>query len=179
MSARGHGTTHGTLRWGDVQEVVGLEATFSDAARTFPTVQLNQAHWEWPLTWCWWLALVPNMAKAETGTFKVRVDVTLGVGQAQATFPLFYALAPTGGIYLPVTDQRFFPAQDLQLRAIVSGAASQNAPDGVTISSFLAPQTEPHAMTHMLDHVEGKGGDQVEWMQSPFQEQPLRYRGGR
>jgi hypothetical protein len=177
MSDRDHGSALDTLRWGDVQQVVGLEATFSDATAIFKTVQLNQAHWRWPLSWVWRLALTPQMPAVETGTFKVEIQVTLGVGQAQTTFSLFYSITKTGSVYLPVTDSQLFPAQDIQMRAVVTGAASQaTVTDAIIIGSFLAPQTEPHAMTEMLERMQGKAPDQVEWMGEGFHPQALHYR---
>jgi hypothetical protein len=140
-------------------------------------VQLNQAHWRWPLSWVWRLALTPQMPAVETGTFQVEIQVTIGVGQAQSTFSLFYAITKTGSVYLPVTDSQLFPAQDIQMRAVVTGAATQaNVTDAIIIGSFLAPQTEPHAMTEILARLEGEPKDQVEWMPEGFHPQALHYR---
>ncbi len=124
--------------------------------------------------------LVPQFDSTETGTFTAEFLMTLGVGQGEMQTQLRYTISPTGGVYLPQNQQMLVPAQDLQLTVRVTGTATVSNPNGqdnLLVGAFIAPQTEPHAMTAMFElTVEGKGPEPVEWMGPGFTPQPLHYR---
>jgi hypothetical protein len=176
----GHGSAHDTLRWGDSQTLEGLETLAGGESDQVISKQMVAAHWRWPLSWNLWVAFVPIFDSTETATFTATLNVTIGVGQAIMTFPISYALAPTAGVYVPVFDQKLVPAQDLQIRVEVTGKAALTNPtgtDSLTVGLFVAPQTEPHAFTMLMDRiVSGERPDNVPWMQEGFTEAPMGYR---
>jgi hypothetical protein len=173
-----------TRRWGDSQQI--LVSGIQEESANVYTKQLLSCHWRWPLTWCVQLIMWPHLPVTETRTFEVDWEFQIGCGQAVAYLPFTYLFVPgVGGVYAPVTDQKFIPAENLQAIASVGvdspGTTGPN--DYFTISAFAAPQTEPHAMTQLLEHVRGTGNepDGTRWFrgsgsQGGFQEEPLRYR---
>jgi len=174
-----HGSAHDTLRWGDSHTFTGLASYFSDTS--VPSLfsrQMIAAHWRWPLSWNLWVAIVPSFEAETTGIITITLQTTIGIGQAIATFPIVYTLSPTSGVYLPITDQKLIPAQDLQIIAQLDATeATKGVNDNLTIGVFVAPQTEPHAMTHLLDKmVHGERPEEVQWMPPGFNEAPMGYR---
>jgi hypothetical protein len=179
MTARDHGSSLDTLRWGDVETViVGSTGELLSAS----TKQLVQAHWRWPLSWTVQFSFVANFgttAPAETVTFLFDVEFTVGVGQGKMTWVTTYTMVPSApNVYPNLSPQVTIPAQDLQIRVRVRSSAN---PTGVAGENFLvgcmvAPVTEPHAMTEALRVLEGEPRDEVEWMGPGFTPQPLHYR---
>jgi hypothetical protein len=180
MTSRDHGSSLDTLRWGDSETLLGLETLAGGESSTVLSKQLAQAHWRWPLSWSFWAMFVPMFDSTERATFTVITSVTLGVGQAQLTTEIRTDIAhDASNLYHPVNLAETFPAQDIQVRCRVIGQASLTTPggqDSLAIGIFLAPQTEPHAMTEILARLEGEGKDQVEWMREGFHPQALHYR---
>jgi hypothetical protein len=180
MTSRDHGSSLDTLRWGDAETLLGLE-TLAGVETTFiSSKQLAQAHWRWPLSWSFWAMFVPMFDSTERSTFTVITSVTLGVGQAQLTTEIRTDLPhDAANLYHPVNLAETFPGQDIQVRCRVTGQATLTNPNGVNslaIGVFLAPQTEPHAMTEILARLEGEPKEQVEWMREGFTPQELHYR---
>lgn len=168
-------TAHTTLRWGDSHLVPIINA--GGDVRNYATKQLVAAHWRWPLSWNVLLIVQPFFEPGEAATFTVAWDVVIGVGQTTQTFTLFQSVAPP---YNSIIDQRFWPAQDLQITGRVSGNSSRQ--EGILLGAFVAPQTEPHAMTELLEHARGarpqvqQHPQQVEWMPPGFVPEELGYR---
>lgn len=167
-------TAHDTMRWGDVETIPGLERLGLAEFPVLVSKQLAQAHWRWPLSWNVWLVLLPAFDAAEAGTFEVTFRVTLGVGQAQVEAPIPFTLTAP---YAPIIDQRFIPGENLQFRASVKATVGPtSAPDAITLAVFCAPETEPHAMTEMLEAARGDPAKVTEWMQNqPFTPEALQY----
>jgi hypothetical protein len=113
----------------------------------------------------------------ESATFTVQLQITLGCGQAMAQFSIPYTLAPTSGVYLPVYDQKFLPAQDIQVGVSVQGTANATSPgkDTLLVGLFVAPQTEPHAMTMVLDKLDADDERRDRWMREGFNPEHLQY----
>lgn len=168
-------TAHDTLRWGDVESF----RMRSGENLNVTSKQLLQAHWRWPLTWTVQFIALPSIDLVnETSTFTLTFRVTVGVGQAQITYPLVYTFAPP--TFAQVVDQKFIPAQDLQIIATLTGTvAALVKEESMVVATFAAPMTEPHAMTHLLDHHEG-AADRLQkaehWMPPGFNEERLAYR---
>jgi hypothetical protein len=172
--------THGgpatdTLRWGDTDHRP-INKTGPAEVVAFQSRQLVNAHWRWPLTWCVVTSIQPQMAAGEAGTFTVSIAFNVGLGQANSGFAIPFALT-AAGLYAPVFDQRFIPAQDLQINAFIVGTSTIAAQENIQISVWVAPMTEPHAMTHILERM---GGDpprgEHSWMGPGFTPEPLEYR---
>jgi hypothetical protein len=183
------GSAHDTLRWGDTRALTTLtELNASEGhLTTLESGQLTNAHWRWPLVWQCQLIITPNLpAQVELETFEFALVIQIGVGQAVDTLVKNYTMAPAAitGQYSPVTDSFQLPAQDIQAQIIVSvlGGSQPTGPtnESIQCSFFVAPLTEPHAMTHMLNHMTKHDVDPgPEWMSEGFHEQPLRYRSSR
>jgi hypothetical protein len=179
MTRRDEGSALDTLRWGDAEALLGLEKLSGIESDGVVSKQLVQAHWKWPLSWAYWAMFIPSFDSTESATFTAEVNLTIGVGQGQATTKIRYAIAPTGAVYFPVNDQKLIPGQDLQIRVNVTGKAALSNPNGqdiLLVGVFVAPQTEPHAMREILETMRGQGEDQVEWMREGFHPQGLHYR---
>lgn len=151
-------TTLSSIRWGDAENLEFVVPALALTPIVAPTKsQLVAAHWNWPLTWTVGVVLIPQFAATETATFSVDLLVTMGVGASVATFPVTYTLAPVAGAYLPVFDQKFFPSQDLQMKAQIRGVPTgpAGATENLFVGLFAAPLTEPHAMTRVLETLTG------------------------
>ena len=169
-----------TLRWGDSKTFANLSTTENV---NLSSKQLVAAHWRWPLTWKLMVAVVPAMVAAETAIFTLAIRVTVGSGQGTTTvkLPLIF-VAPSAGPGSAYLDQTFFfdiPAQDIQVEALLTGTANQPG-DSVTVGVYVAPVTEAHAMTHMLDGFAkderfGRGEREGGWMPPGFHPEPLQY----
>jgi len=185
------GSAHDTLRWGDtlvVPNLATLNATETSPSSSF-TKQLVAAHWRWPLVWVCHLVVQPNL-QGETQTFLINLLLNLGCGQGVIPFTRQYTLAPpytalTGpSTITDLSDTFQLPGQDIQAQVSVS-TVGNDQPTGstaqaLTIGFFVAPLTEPHAMTLMHDKiVHGEGPQPAQWMdgQTGFHPEPLRYRG--
>jgi hypothetical protein len=155
--------------------------------------QLVNAHWRWPLTWQTLVCIVPQFSPDEVGAMVVRLDWTLGSGDAQNTFQTFYtvSLDPTTGLYTSVIDtETILPGADVQvvLGALLPVAEASGLPaltttsvDVLDIGVFVAPQTEAHALLLLLegfskDERFGAGEREGGWMPPGFNEEPLGYR---
>lgn len=174
MTARNHGSSLDTLRWGDIETVsvpAAGETLFSQ------TKQLVQAHWRWPLAWAVQVSLVLDFGAVitETTTFFLDVEFTVGSGQAKMTYTETFSSTAAAG-YPDIAVSRTIPAQDLQIRATVRTAGAVTQVAQANIGCMVAPVTEPHAMTEVLRVVEGQAAGQVEWMREGFTPQPLHYR---
>lgn len=146
-------TTLSSVRWGDAQ---GLELVVGPTGIVnAQSSQLVHATWKWPLTWVVAVILIPQFQATEAGTFTVTVQAVIGVGAGAQPFNLTYAFPAAP--YVPVFDQKFFPSQDLQIRASVTGVSTlaPGTVEGLQVGLFAAPLTEPHAMTQLLEQVQG------------------------
>ena len=163
-------TAHDTLRWGDTR---GFQLSAGEAATDTPTQQLVAAHWDYPITWTVLLVMTPQLTGAEVNPFTVTYNVTVGVGQGTHTYPLTYDFI-AGGFYAPISDQKFIPAQDLQINALLTGNPSNN--EGFQIGAFAAPMTEPHAMREIGRILRGESQSHVQWMPPGFHPEEMGYR---
>jgi hypothetical protein len=168
-------TVHDTLRWGDVETLV-IHAAVGEIP-TLTSKQLASAHWRWPLTWTVLLPMTAMLEPAETADVIVTIEYTVGVGQAMVTYTEDFTITHASG-YAPLSPQRFIPAQDIQIRAFVTTSKTPTglADESVQVGCMIAPMTEPHAMTELLEHEVGIAQKEVEWMQNqPFTAEPLEY----
>lgn len=174
MTARNHGSSLDTLRWGDV-ESIAVPAAGETLAQF--TKQLVQAHWRWPLTWQLQLSFHAELGTnvTETADFLFDVEFTVGAGQAKMTYVETFTMTNASG-YADVAVSRALPAQDLQLRVFARSSKAVVQAAQLIIGAMVAPITEPHVMIEMLDNLEGQRHDQVEWMREGFHPQPLHYR---
>jgi hypothetical protein len=172
-----HGSAHDTLRWGDSHTFNNLQDLSGESSELLSKQQIA-AHWRWPLSWNLWVAIIPQFEASETASFVIELQTTIGVGQAVATFPLRYTLSPTAGVYLPITDQKFLPGQDIQIITnVFNSTNTTGVNDNLTVALFIAPQTEPHAFTKMMDRlVHHESPDEVQWMPPGFYEAGMGYR---
>jgi len=173
-----HSSAHTTLRWGDTENLIGgLNAPgTTEGAGTATSKQLVAAHWRWPITWNVQFVLIPALP-GETQIFDVDLQLTIGVGQAMMQFDKTYVLQRTGGVYLEILDNFNLPAQDIQSQVFINARGAQTGTNNsIQVGMFVAPMTEPHAMTAVLDEmVRGNEEAQTRWMQSPFRDNPLHY----
>jgi len=151
--------------------------------------QLVNAHWRWPLAWQTLIVIRPFFAADETGSVVVRIDWTVGSGDAQETFSTYYTVAPdpVTGIYEDVIDTTVpLPACDVMVQVgaflFVTGEGktlSTASVDTLEVAVFVAPTTEPHAALHLLDLLDEQdktGRREGGWMGPGFHEEPLEYR---
>lgn len=168
-----------TLRWGD-NIPIALEgsAALVGVSSGKSNQQVAKAQWRWPLTWG--LRIVATVVGADplSPAFDVTYEVTIGSGQNSSTATFGpYTITPTAvGVYPTVTDFIQLPAQDVQVTATVVSdkALSVGIVSTVYAGAYLAPITEPHAMTELLDHARGETGG-ARWMtehHGPTQGQP-------
>lgn len=157
-----HGTALDTLRWGDAQNATIVNPSLA-AVTQVQTKQLAQARWRYPLLWGLRISIEPQMAEGETLTFTVTYQVILGAGQTSANVYFPYTLAPTGGIYLPITDFQQVPAQDVQVICSVSSPGGSGLTDNIRVGAFLAPLTEPHAGAELVEMLSGDSPG-MRWM---------------
>ena len=157
-----HGTALDTLRWGDAQNVQIVNGALAIETVSI-TRQLAQARWRWPLMWGLRIGITPQVGNGETLTFTVQYKVTIGCGQNSADMFFNYTIAPAAGLYLPVTDFIELPAQDIQVIATVNSPGGSGVTDNFQVSAFLAPTTEPHAMTHLFEHLVEGDPEGVRW----------------
>ena len=150
--------------------------------------QLVNAHWRWPLAWQTLVVMQPQFAADETGAVVVSIEWTIGSGDAQLTFSSSYTLAPTpvSGVYASIIDPTIFiPACDImvQVKSLVAAPGDGKGPNTATVDSldigvFVAPQTEPHATLHLLEHWDkylDSGNREDGWMPPGFNPEPLGY----
>jgi hypothetical protein len=141
-----------TLRWG---ERALARFTPTGNVITQQTSQLVRARWRRPVTWQVQVYIEPLTGftpAVETATFTIKFVTTVGVGQATTDIASLYSLAPGGGgIYLPIRDNGLIPGQHLQIVAVVSGLATNNAEHLLALSAFVAPVTDPAAMSELLE----------------------------
>jgi hypothetical protein len=158
-----HGQALDTLRWGDSRAIV-FTAQSGDNIPAFPIIQLVKAQWRWPLLWGLRLVIVPSFDATETAAFSVAVQVTLGAGQNSTTATFTYAL--THPYPVCVNDFIELPASDIQVTATLTGVpAANDVQENVTIGAYVAPTTEPHAMTHLFEALVEKAPQGQRWMQ--------------
>jgi len=148
------GTATDTLRWGDCQNVTLVNSALAHVV-TMQSKQLAQARWRWPLLWGMRVSIEPQIAAGETLTFTVTFQVTIGSGQNTATVSFVYLLTAANG-YAPITDFQQLPAQDIQVTCTVSSPGGSGLTDNIRVGAFLAPVTEPHAMTHVYEMMSGE-----------------------
>lgn len=142
-----------TLRWGDTQ-TLAFDPGVADP-KGMATRQMVSAKWRRPLGWVCNVVIAPQF-NAETGTFVFQARITQGIGGGLVTSVKTYTLAPVGGVYDPIFDSFELAAQDIQIDvALVRTAAAVGGPESVQIGVFVAPITEPHAMTAILDQTDG------------------------
>jgi hypothetical protein len=170
-----------TLRWGDVQSISGLQKMVAETSIVLKTKQMISARWRWPLVWVLRVAFVPQFAADESGTFTITVTVQLGTGGGLLEFPFFYTLAPQpDGSYRAITDAQLIPAQDCQVFvSVTSSTATGTSLDTLLVGAWMAPETEPHAMTRMHDMLAAASTApphrEARWMREGFQDDPLNY----
>ena len=166
-------TAQDTLRWGGRQNfrlIAGTKDGFSAVSK-----QLILARWRWPLTWKTCLIVVTQLGASETGTFDVDFQWNVGVGDNVTSFSLgkLAAIAASG------TSVQFFdmPAQEFNIIATITAHnLATTTEDNFVVGALAAPWTEPHAMTHMLDHfAAGEGERQDGWMPPGFEPEELGY----
>lgn len=174
-----------TLRWGDTETLkIAPTQNSGDFAVPQNTKQLIAAHWRWPLVWALRVIIRPQLDPAETATINLAVDVVVGSGQSQATARFLYNVAPVAGVYPPINDLQFIPACDIQAEALVLGSTAlfvPNAGQSIITGLFVAPQTEPHAMTRIYEMLlEHGGGESVRFLGQnpgrPFKDERLHYK---
>jgi len=155
--------------------------------------QLVNAHWRWPVTWRTLVCLRPQFAPDETGSLVIRVDWTIGSGDAQQTFSTFYTMAPSinGTGYNDVIDTSVvLPACDIQVTMglgglLVPSGEGVSGPntasvDALEVGVFVAPYTEVHTPLHvaeMMSAMAEANRQDGTWMPgNQFNEEPLGYR---
>lgn len=157
-----------TLRWGDnipvqLTGTAALVGISSGSSR-----QIAKAQWRWPLLWGVRFIVSVQSADAGQPAFTVSFQVTIGSGQNSSTCEFDLTSTPTAvGAYPLVTDFEQLPACDVQVTASVksSVALAVGVTSTIYVGAYLAPTTEPHAMTEMLDHVRGDAEARgVRWM---------------
>lgn len=170
-----------TLRWGDT-----LVQPFSGGADLSAggqgTKQVVSARWRYPISWKLMCMATIQPPAGETATFNVRplVVVGSGQGQMQIRLPPLVLAPPYGDVVAFFT----IPAQDLQVRFLLEGVSDAVAGNqgNIQVGAYVAPITEPHAMTHladgfMRDERFAQEARQGGWMQpAGFVEEPLGYR---
>ena len=183
-----------SLAWGPTSAIKGnAQANLNQAvnnARGKLGSQLVNAHWRWPLTWRTLVCLRPQFAPDETGTVVVRIDWTVGSGDAQQTFSTFYPLSPTSGVgYEDVVDTSVvLPGADVQVELSQGGIFVPSGEghslvtasvDMLEVGVFVAPITEPHAGLHVAESmgalVDANRQDGT-WMPPGFTPEQLGYR---
>jgi hypothetical protein len=179
-----------TLRWGGMFSVaipVGpSQATLDQAVREAAAhsgKQLVNAHWRWPLAWRVALLVTPQQI---TGDVNVQFEIIVGSGDAQQRI-LRTVTVSNGSIDTAVDNALALPACDLLIRAVTittegEGGHPIAGPGYVEIGAFVAPETEPHAMLHMLECLgkmcggaEGAGHRDGGWMPPGFTPEGLGY----
>lgn len=183
-----------SLSWGPSSPAGGNNQTQLNSAinraRGKLGSQLVNAHWRWPLSWRTLVCIRPQFAPDETGTVTVRLDWTIGSGDAQQTFSMFYVLSPTAGVgYEDLVDPTLIlPAADVQCTLSLGGIFAPDTDthpistatvDMLEIGVFVAPYTEPHAGLHMAESagalVDANRQDGT-WMPPGFNPEELGYR---
>jgi len=172
-------TEQDTMRWGGSQTYAIPAGDGSETVQF--TKQLLAAHWHWPLSWNFFMAISPMIDPTELATFTLDVTFAIGVGQGIDTFVKQYSIAPI--IVGPpstyptvVIDQFLLPAQDLQTTAVISGTPVGNNGSQIKVAHWIAPQTEPHVMMRMLKQLRGEYDTPHEWMPPGFTPHELKYR---
>jgi hypothetical protein len=166
-------SVHDTLRWGNI-EVLNFPTPPPEGSNLLTTQQIVAAHWDYPLTWCVQIALIPQFNPAESTAFLLTLNCILGTGQGQMQIPFQYPFAAPP--YAPTFDQKFFPAQDLQISATLTGAFVTPS-NSFQVGVFAAPfGGEPHVMKQILEHLRGDGRKGPQWMPPGFNPEPLEYR---
>jgi hypothetical protein len=163
-------TAHDSLRWGDTK---GFTLAAGEAATDMPTQQLVSARWDYPISWTVLLVMVPQLDPAETQPFTVTYKITVGVGQGTQTYPVTYGFT-AAGFYVPISDQKTIPSQDLQIIASLTGNPSVN--EGFLIGAFAAPVTEVFALRELMRAARGEGEKHVQWMPHGFYPEEMGYR---
>ena len=183
------------LAWGPTSAAGGNAQVNLDraiaAAKGKLGSQLVNAHWRWPLTWRTLVCIRPQFAADETGTVTVKLDWTIGSGDAQQTFSMFYVLSPTTGVgYEDIVDSTLLlPAADVQVTLAAPGGIFVPGGEGhslvttsvdmLEIGVFVAPVTEPHAGLHAADvatAIDDANRQDGTWMGPGFLPEPLGYR---
>lgn len=158
-----------TLRWGDniPVQLKGV-AAFVGISSSSSRQQIAKAQWRWPLLWG--IRFIVSVQSQDGGSpaFTVKYQVTIGSGQNSSTCEFDLTSTPTAvGVYPLVTDFEQLPACDVQVTAVVSSsvALAVGVTSTIYCGAYLAPTTEPHAMTEMLDHMRGDAENRgVRWM---------------
>jgi hypothetical protein len=156
-----------TLRWGDAFSFQFSNAATGRNATVNLNRQLAQARWRWPIQWGLRVIIVPHFNADEAGDVTVNVLVTVGSGQNSTTAVFSYLVAPTAGVYpVCINDFQQIPASDVQVTAqLLTGQITSATLETLEVGIYLAPVTEPHAMTRMYEAmVEGKP-EGKRWMQ--------------
>lgn len=162
-----HGTALDTLRWGDNIPVTLTGLTgFAGLTQATSQKQIAKAQWRWPLLWGLRIIVSVQSADPAAPDFTIQFQVTIGSGQNSSTATFTYTTANTGiGVYPIITDFIELPAQDVQVTAMVTStkALGADVTSTVYVGAYLAPTTEPHAMTELLDLAKGEP-EGARWM---------------
>jgi hypothetical protein len=156
-----------TLRWGDSIPIVlvgaGAKGNVSSGLR-----QIVKAQWRWPLLWAFRPVISVQSTDPTAPQFVVTYTVTIGSGQNSSDIPFEYTMIPSFGVYPTTTDFIELPASDIQIVASVfnNNLLTLGQQSVINVGAYLAPVTEPHAMTELLEHVQTDGADHpgVRWM---------------
>jgi len=168
-----HGSAHDTLRWGETLTLPIPPGLSVEGPPISFNRQLIAAHWRWPLSWNCLVLITPQFNADETADLTLYLNATVGVGQAIATTVYEFDISSP---YAPQQIPLVIPAQDLQITASVSLGFLSKEPESLQLACFVAPVTEPHAMTHLLDKLRGEREEAVHWMPPGFNEAAMGYR---
>lgn len=190
LAAPGQARAQDTLRWGGMLGVpisagpaqAELDQVLREASAR-SGMQLVDAHWRWPLTWAVALVVTPQ---GLTGDVNVQFEIVIGSGDAQQRI-LRTVTVPSGSVDTAVDNTLALPACDLLIRPVAiltegEGGHPLAGPGNVEIGAFVAPETEPHAMLHMLECLgkmcggaDGAGHRDGGWMPPGFSPERLAY----
>lgn len=172
-----------TLRWGDSQQLIIPGGAGGRFAAIQTSKQLIAAHWRWPCVWALRVIIRPQLDEHETATIFCAVDVIVGSGQSQATARFLYNVALVAGAYAPINDLQLIPACDIQATVLILGSQALvgTAEESIAFGLFVAPHSEPHAITRYYEKtIEEHGGESRRWMDANpaqgFQDEPLHYK---
>ena len=177
-----------TVRWGDR---VGLQFGPSPSSASLSTAlaktvsqgkQLVNLHWRWPSVYQVALVLVPDFAAGETGDVTVTYRIIFGSGNNIATTRAVTIPSSGFGLYNTQFDLGLtLPAQDIQIDPVAITTSDSHplvGPGSLEIGAFVAPVTEVHAMTHMLEclcSIVETEQRQGRWMGPGFTEERMGY----
>lgn len=186
LAAPGQARAQDTLRWGSMFNVAipagPSQATLDQLVREAAAhngKQLVNAHWRWPLSWRVALVVTPQ---GVTGDVNVQFELTMGSGDGEQRILRTVTVA-NGSVDTTVDNTLALPACDLLIRAVTittegEGGHPIAGPGNVEIGAYVAPETEAHALLHMLDCMCGAdtaGGRNGGWMPPGFTPEGLGY----